>query len=294
MPEAVLGDLHIRYREAGQGFPVLLLHGSFCTGASFAPLARMLSARFRVLVPDLPGHGASRPAPPSWTTPDLARHMLAFLDALGIGQVHAAGHSMGGDVAMSLGVLAPKRCRTLVSIGSAGAATSLRGPSSPSWIRTGEASRAIRASLPGCRRSIRPQAAGRPSSARPETTALPDPASATPTSGGLPCPSCCWRAPATASCCRTRSRGSGPCARASNSGPSRAQAMPRISRRPFLAKRDRLCWTSLAAPKGPWPARQVSAFSAAPASDRSRSSRRLRSGAFWRRRLRGRRRPACG
>ena len=122
MPEAVLGDLRIRYREAGQGFPVLLLHGSFCTGASFAPLARMLSARFRVLVPDLPGHGASRPAPPSWTTPDLARHMLAFLDALGIGQVHAAGHSMGGDVAMSLGVLAPKRCRTLVSIGSAGAA----------------------------------------------------------------------------------------------------------------------------------------------------------------------------
>ena len=48
--------------------------------------------------------------------------MLAFLDELGIGQVHAAGHSMGGDVAMSLGVLAPKRCHTLVSIGSAGVA----------------------------------------------------------------------------------------------------------------------------------------------------------------------------
>ena len=30
MPEAVLGDLRIRYREAGQGFPVLLLHGGFC------------------------------------------------------------------------------------------------------------------------------------------------------------------------------------------------------------------------------------------------------------------------
>jgi pimeloyl-ACP methyl ester carboxylesterase len=120
MPDIVLGGLEIHFRDEGQGFPVLLLHGSFCTGASFAPLARMLAAGYRVLVPDLPGHGTSRPASPFWTTPRLARDMLAFLDALGIGQVHAAGHSMGGDVAMSLGVLAPTRCRSLVSIGSAG------------------------------------------------------------------------------------------------------------------------------------------------------------------------------
>lgn len=60
----------------------------------------------------------------------LAQDMLRFLDLLHIENVAIVGHSMGGDVAMSIAVLAPVRCRALVSIGSAGS----RNPNLQHWL----------------------------------------------------------------------------------------------------------------------------------------------------------------
>ena len=132
MPEIILGDLELHYTEAGHGSPLLLLHGSFSTGAdAFGEILPLLAAHCHVLCPDMRGHGATRAAPYGWTVPQLARDMLAFLDALGISRASVAGHSMGGDVAMYMAVLSHCRVEKLVSIGSAG----IPGPSVSRFVQ---------------------------------------------------------------------------------------------------------------------------------------------------------------
>ena len=76
MPEIILGDLELHYTEAGHGSPLLLLHGSFSTGAdAFGEILPLLAAHCHVLCPDMRGHGATRAAPYGWTVPQLARDM---------------------------------------------------------------------------------------------------------------------------------------------------------------------------------------------------------------------------
>lgn len=114
-------DLLLFYTDTGEGSPVLLLHASLSTGQdSFGLLLPQLARGHRVLCPDLRGHGRTRSPALSWNTPMLARDMLAFLGKLGIEKAHLVGHSMGGDVAMLMAAMAPERCLTVTSIGSAG------------------------------------------------------------------------------------------------------------------------------------------------------------------------------
>jgi len=121
MPVLHIGDLELHYTEAGSGSPLLLLHGSFSTGLdAFGEIMPLLASRWRVLCPDMRGHGATRCPSLSWTVPGLAWDMLAFLDALDLPEACVIGHSMGGDTAMYMAVRAPRRVKKLVSIGSAG------------------------------------------------------------------------------------------------------------------------------------------------------------------------------
>lgn len=123
MASADLGNLHIFYEDMGSGPVVLLIHGSFTRGdEAFSSLLPRLAARYRVLCPDLRGHGRSRCEDLFWDEPMLARDMLRLLNAVGVERAHMVGHSMGGDVAMSCAVMQPERALSLVSIGSAGLA----------------------------------------------------------------------------------------------------------------------------------------------------------------------------
>jgi 3-oxoadipate enol-lactonase len=114
----------LRYSEAGQGTPVVLLHGFPLSGACWQQQQRQLSDRYRVIAPDLRGHGRS-PAPLGVYEMDLmARDVLALLDALLIEKAVIMGHSMGGYVSLAAWKLAPERFLALVLIASqAGADT---------------------------------------------------------------------------------------------------------------------------------------------------------------------------
>ena len=92
--------------ERGQGPPVCLLHGLFGRAQNLGSLARRLSARFRVLSPDLRNHGDSPHAPGMGYTA-LAQDVIETLDALGALPVRLLGHSMGGKVAMVAALQAP-------------------------------------------------------------------------------------------------------------------------------------------------------------------------------------------
>lgn len=95
----------------GQGPVMLLLHGSGAATHSWAGLAPLLSERFTLVAPDLPGHGFTG-MPPGFRLglPDMARDVGALLDALALRPAFAVGHSAGAAVAIRMtldGAIAP-------------------------------------------------------------------------------------------------------------------------------------------------------------------------------------------
>jgi lipase len=94
--------------------PVVCLHGLNAHGRRFRKLAEeRLSSRFRVLAPDLRGHGASEWEPP-WT---IATHLHDVLETFDDAAVDAAdwiGHSFGGRLLLELAAFAPERIRRMV------------------------------------------------------------------------------------------------------------------------------------------------------------------------------------
>ncbi|UXY23032.1 alpha/beta hydrolase [Streptomyces cynarae] len=99
------------------GAPALLLvHGWGGDGREWSPHAEALAGRFRVVVPDLRGHGRS-PVPDQGNTPvEMADDLAALIDSLGTGPVVAVGHSMGGQVVNLLAVRHAARVRTVVAL----------------------------------------------------------------------------------------------------------------------------------------------------------------------------------
>ncbi len=100
--------------QAGSGDPVVALHGLGGTKASFLPTLAALAPRYRVIALDLPGFGDSaKPIGAGYDAPFFARATEALLDALRIDRAHVVGNSMGGRVAIELGLRAPERTRRI-------------------------------------------------------------------------------------------------------------------------------------------------------------------------------------
>ena len=101
--------------EAGRGAPVLLLHGLGATKASFLPTVAALASRFRTIALDLPGFGDStKPLRASYDARFFARSVVAVLDALELERADLIGNSMGGRVAIEVGLRHGDRARRLV------------------------------------------------------------------------------------------------------------------------------------------------------------------------------------
>jgi pimeloyl-ACP methyl ester carboxylesterase len=104
-------DIH--WDEAGHGPALILLHGLTYDGRVWAPQAIPLARRFRVIVPDLRGHGRSSAPPTGYGFRDHAEDMLAFADRLELSAFHVAGLSLGAGVGVELALAAPDRVRSL-------------------------------------------------------------------------------------------------------------------------------------------------------------------------------------
>ncbi len=126
-----IGDSHfvtvgphtIHYLEAGTGEPMIMIHGWLCWGAYWKKVMPAVADRYRVIAPDLLGHGISdKPLDPSvsYGTDAQAERVIAFMDALGIERAYVVGHSMGGEIAAKVAIAAPARVRGLVLICAAG------------------------------------------------------------------------------------------------------------------------------------------------------------------------------
>jgi pimeloyl-ACP methyl ester carboxylesterase len=107
----------LAYLEMGDGRPLVLLHGFAATGRQWldhGPAAALAAAGYRVILPDLRGHGDSarpdraRPDDPACCPPDvLADDGLALIDGLGLDDYDLGGYSLGGRVVLRMLVRAP-------------------------------------------------------------------------------------------------------------------------------------------------------------------------------------------
>jgi len=105
----------ISVMEAGEGPPVLMLHGLGATKASFLPTVAALAESHRAIAIDLPGFGDSdKPLRAAYDPAFFARSGVALLDALGIDRADVVGNSMGGRAALEMGLSAPDRVGRLV------------------------------------------------------------------------------------------------------------------------------------------------------------------------------------
>lgn len=91
--------------EAGTGPPVILIHGLGATKGSFLPTVAALADRFRLVALDLPGFGDSvKPLRAPYHAPFFARAVVDVMDALDLPRAHVVGNSLGGRVALELGL----------------------------------------------------------------------------------------------------------------------------------------------------------------------------------------------
>ena len=101
MPQLKLGGANMSYSDDGEGEPLVLLHGWIGSGALWDLTAPWLSEFFRVIVPDLPGHGDSGiPAGFSFSLDGFSSFIDELRAALELPTINLVGHSMGGCIAV--------------------------------------------------------------------------------------------------------------------------------------------------------------------------------------------------
>jgi pimeloyl-ACP methyl ester carboxylesterase len=119
--------------EAGSGKPLVMLHGLGATKAEFLPSVPALAPHgFRTIAIDLPGFGDSaKPFPAAYDARFFARWVAATLDSLGLERTHLLGHSMGGRVALEVGMRHADRIDRLVLM-----TPSMAWLQQPSWAKS--------------------------------------------------------------------------------------------------------------------------------------------------------------
>jgi len=108
------------YRAAGEGPVVLLIHGMAGSASTWKHAMPALSRRFRVVAPDLLGHGESAKGAGDYSLGALASGLRDLLVALDHERATIVGQSLGGGVAMQLAYQFPERCERLVLVSSGG------------------------------------------------------------------------------------------------------------------------------------------------------------------------------
>jgi pimeloyl-ACP methyl ester carboxylesterase len=104
----------LAHDERGNGSAIVLIHGHPFSRRMWSGQLEALSDRFRVVAPDLPGYGESPPRGETITPRGLADSVVELIDALDVERATVVGLSLGGLVAMELGLGYPDRIDGLV------------------------------------------------------------------------------------------------------------------------------------------------------------------------------------
>ncbi|MET0454670.1 MAG: alpha/beta fold hydrolase [Mycobacterium sp.] len=123
MNELKFLELHgdrVAYRDEGNGEVLLLIHGMAGSSDAWRELIPRLAKKYRVVAPDLLGHGQSHKPRGDYSLGAFAVWLRDFLDELGIARATIVGHSLGGGVAMQFIYQHPDYCERVILISSGG------------------------------------------------------------------------------------------------------------------------------------------------------------------------------
>lgn len=106
----------MHFEDRGSGEPLLLLHGGMGIGSDWRYVFPSDPDGFRVIVPDLRGHGRSTNPDAAWTFRQCARDVLALIDYLGLARVTAIGMSLGAKTLLHAATMRPDAVRAMVIV----------------------------------------------------------------------------------------------------------------------------------------------------------------------------------
>lgn len=110
------GEVRVNLAEAGEGEPVLLLHGWPQHHQMWREVMRRLASRYRLIAPDLRGFGWTEAPGHGYDGDTFARDQVALLDALDIERAKVIGHDWGGWTAMLLGLDHSERIERMIVV----------------------------------------------------------------------------------------------------------------------------------------------------------------------------------
>jgi pimeloyl-ACP methyl ester carboxylesterase len=105
------------FEVTGEGAPLILLHGGFCTVETFDAQTPALASRYRVFVPERRGHGRTPDVAGPISYEVMAQDTIAFIETIGVPSAHLVGWSDGALVALLVALRRPDLVRKLVLIG---------------------------------------------------------------------------------------------------------------------------------------------------------------------------------
>jgi len=126
--EIIVNGVKTNYLSYGEGKPLLILHGWGSCSDRWIKEAEIISATlrpgsgqegFKVIVPDLPGFGASDKLSGPWRTNDYIKWFEEFIKQLGIENFYLLGYSFGGALAVKMAVKYPQRVEKLFLVSAA-------------------------------------------------------------------------------------------------------------------------------------------------------------------------------
>jgi pimeloyl-ACP methyl ester carboxylesterase len=116
----------LRYLVCGEGEPLVLVHGLGGAASNWAALAPRLLPGWRVLVPELPGHGGSEALPAAPNLNVFADRLAELARGEGFARAAFVGHSLGGAIALRLAIRWSDSVSRLVLAGAAGISSGTR------------------------------------------------------------------------------------------------------------------------------------------------------------------------
>ncbi|MCC5921900.1 MAG: alpha/beta hydrolase [Cyclobacteriaceae bacterium] len=124
MKIAELSDqVSIAYADEGSGEVIVMIHGLGSYAPAWKYQVEELKKNYRCIVVDLPGYGKSSKGKYAANMTFQANRLLELMLQLGIGEFHLMGHSMGGQIAMTMALQEPNRVKSLMLMAPAGIET---------------------------------------------------------------------------------------------------------------------------------------------------------------------------
>ena len=115
-----IDGLNVNYKIAGRGQPILILHGWGGSSESWINVQELLSKKYLVIAPDLPGFGKTPSPPVGWSLERYVEFVERFSQELDLGRIILLGHSLGGRIAIVYAVKYPQELERLILCSAAG------------------------------------------------------------------------------------------------------------------------------------------------------------------------------